>query len=301
MSIKEFDLGRSLKPLDIFRPNKLVIIGAGALKNSWEPLSRVFLNADNINDVNKYVYKSKDKYKQMAAYLAQLVYTSHANSISLLKLKTDNSIDNNTKTNIEKEIMRLDKNYDNFINAICHEYKNTSLLTTNEFEIVKKELNENTGVIVLNWDETIWNMKESFPNVLQLHGRVSYPGTIILPTELSIEKAFFQKMISKQNIDMKSIDSLDGVHNIAYEWMCSAETIISWGVGYNLYDSELNILIESALYCRSPENRIRNVLNINKDPDNDISISRLMNITKEEIHNYFYGNRLRHPWLRRLF
>jgi hypothetical protein len=299
MSNVEFRLGRCMTSFRSFSPPKLILIGAGAINDSWKPLESVFRDAVNISSINFKVFSSNNKNNEMAAYLGQLVYGCHVNSISKLQLRNDKTADDSQKANIEKEIDRLNSGFHSFINAICYNYKEAKLKLRKESKVVINEISDDTGVIVLNWDETIWEMTPIFKNLIQIHGRISYPGTIILPMEIGVEKIYFDKEAGLYQMEREDIDSLNTAHGIAYDWMCSAEQIVSWGVGYNIYDAEFHSLLESAFYTRSTSRNKPNVLNINIDPNNDFSISRLMNVPMTNIENYFTMKRLRHPWLRR--
>ena len=218
--------------------------------------------------------------------LAQIIYGEHANAITSIMLKDDKVISQEKRSDLENQILQFNENTKNLTAAICYSFKKQKLNPRKEIDVVLKEVDDNTGIIVLNWDESIWNTHDKIKNVLQIHGRVFFPGTLIFPMEIGIEKAYFKDKI-EDKINHEDIEAIRTVHGLAYDWMCKTKRIVSWGVGYNVYDSEFNMLIGSALYTRSEENRLSSVFNINTDPKNDIAISRLMNIPITNIENYF--------------
>lgn len=289
MKQADFLFGRCNSSYSDFHPKRVILIGAGAIKDSWKPLENVFLNANNISDINRLVYTSDDKNNQMACYLSQMVFKYNSICLGKEKLRNDYKRNNITKT----EKSKLENQFSSFLyelslftNAISSSFNNTTLLPKEEIEFIRECTTNDTGLIVLNWDETLWGMDHVFPNVLQIHGRASIPGSIIYPMEVCLEKIHFNKLLKQQGNDL-TYQSLETVHRLAYEWFYSAEEVISWGVAYNVYESELNSILETAFYDLNKPSQLRKVININVDQKTDYSISRLMNIPLNNIENYF--------------
>jgi hypothetical protein len=284
MNNEEFLLGRCSTDFSSFQPKKVILIGAGAIKDSWRPLEKVILAAKDIPEINRIVYSSTKDYKsdnQMAGYLAQMVFKNHSYCLKdeLLEQESDEQKKLKMKYDIVKELNESHC----FTSAIESSFKNTSLIPRKDVEYIKQITPAETGIIVLNWDETIWNM--DFPNILQIHGRVSIADSLIYPMETYPEKKHFNMLLGR-NTDEEPFKSLGKVHEYAIKWFSSAETIISWGVGYNIYESELNSLLEYAFYNKERTSKLHQVINLNPDEATKYSISRLMNIPLDNIQSY---------------
>jgi hypothetical protein len=287
MANDEFILGRCKSGFEKFLPKKVILIGAGAIHESWKPLQDTFLHAREISKINKDIYESDSCNNQMAGYLAQLVFHFHSVAMGKLKLADDTTLAPARKGAIDAEIEKILANYHSFVSAVGDSFSRQVLILRDEIEYVKQNMDDETGVVVLNWDETIWNLRDIFPNIIQVHGRTSFPETMIFPAEICLEKIHFSKILGGTHFQNDNLLALESAHRFSYEWFSSAREIISWGVGYNLYESELNIILESAFYRERGDGALDRVININPDRSTRLSISRLMNFPVEKIQHYF--------------
>ena len=262
----EFLLGRCKTDFAKFRPKKIILIGNGAIYNCWVPLKNNLIGRCKPDSTYKEAFESADSEFQIASYLAQSVFKFHTTLY--------------TKQESADNILREISIYKDTIDLVSKSFTLINFLIRPELNIVQQYCDSDTGIIVLNWDETFWNMINIFPNLLQMHGRCSYPDTIILPTEIASEKTNLQE-IHRMVDDPVSLAALKDVHSYAYKWLTEANEVLSWGINYNIYESELNVLIESASH---PYNdKITKIININPNRKTDISISRLFNFQAKKI------------------
>ena len=253
-------IGRCKDGFENYSPKRVILIGNGAIEGGWAPL-RDELMKYSTGSVYEEVMSSCDYENQIAGYLAQNVLSFHS-------IFFDTPI-------IEKDIAVRRELYLRTNELIGNTFSKSTFRLRNEIDFILRKIDDQTGVVVLNWDETIWKMKNDFPNVLHLHGRCSYPDTLILPTELTLEKYYLQNNTGLFVDSPDSLIALRNVHSSAYNWIKYADEIITWGINFNLYDSELNILLESA--CYGGTGCPKSVTNINPKKVTNISVARLMN------------------------
>lgn len=278
------ELIRCESDISTFAPRKVILIGAGAIEGSWEPIYDVMNDTrNNIAKEYKAAFNSKDKNNQIATYLAQVSLQLNSaiiqNFSTSLDIITDEYIGKQLENLIQRQILL--QTYSKIIIQISSSLQKTPLLPREQIKDIENEIDDSTGVIVLNWDETIWKRTDKFKNVIQLHGKCSNPYSLILPMETSFEKEFLTRLVKYEKIN-EGVRYVTAIHPIAFNWLHSAEEIISWGVAYNMYEAELNQLLNSAFYQQNRK-PLAKITNINTDESTNTTIAALMNFPREKI------------------
>lgn len=200
--LSEFPLVRFLKsPEDLdFKPKgyeHLVIVGNGAVMNGWEP-----------------VLKTLREHKWLSSEFQSPLFrnpTSSTASYCLSVISFVFRILRNGFLRSPEKVYLLPtlEEINEFKNELCRNFKEAE----NDRSIsLRKDLQSlldhigtensffNTGYITLNWDELFWSRKNEFPNLIQLHGRVGLPHSLILPTELSIDENILEILQRKKSM-----------------------------------------------------------------------------------------------------
>jgi hypothetical protein len=249
-----------------FKPDTVLLIGNGAIRNGNVPLENVIYRFSN----------SRQPQDPTIHYLARMVfiYRSFRDQL-LIKIANDQEIKKNIhieeKEDVELLLETREILEDAYITAT--EKDEISLINKEKFQSYLSK--NNTGVITINWDEVLWDWNnQSIENIIQLHGRCSVHNSLILPTELTLDENIFEVIKSKLNAKPNIIKQLSyyyrndsvrkalrKVHNRAYDWLVNTKQLIIYGVAFNIYDSEL-----LSLFPPKPINNLEEIIIINPNP-----------------------------------
>lgn len=165
----------------------------------------------------------------------------------------------------DEEYQRQLRFRDRLLQAIADEFQ--ASMSQGELELripPNLELHEvlkanHLTLVTTNWDTLLEKeFGKDFP-IIHLHGSIQEPKTLYLPTEVCFESYRFVEPGPAQEVR----DS----HREVYQILKKARRIIAWGVSFNLYDSELSVLVsESHRYAPEPEKKKYWVINPCKLP-----------------------------------
>ncbi len=205
-----------------------LIVGAGAVKHSWEPVLRALqphfdfpLSPDGAN-----------------CFLARLVY--------LLRWYSSDT------TEVGKEALDAGKQFLNDIRAsICRELHvaqaNDELMVRAEFSdiidsfIVRKNRAVTLMLVTTNWDTVVPDALAQYLHrtmdgeivPLHIHGSIANEDTLYLPTEMTKEPY-------RSPMEEKSIG---GVHGSVWRGLESAEQVVVYGLSLSPLDAELGQIL----------------------------------------------------------
>jgi hypothetical protein len=263
----------------MFSPETVVIIGNGAVEGSgWNPAVRAIakMRFAEMSDAEHEIYTK----------LSPEVLLAHAGFFSritlLAMLRESSALDDagfaSHVRNLEPSLRQIE----NFRQELANEYvvaeRNQDLrLRDLPFQITDALKCEKTGVITTNWDELIWKDLR-FKNLIQLHGRASAPGTLILPTESMIDHDSIRNIhhggtpSKKDEIIMGAYERNSRGESEARElflgyaysrnWIRDAKNLIIYGIAGHIYDVELH-----SLFLGMGDIPKESVIIINKDPN----------------------------------
>jgi NAD-dependent SIR2 family protein deacetylase len=174
----------------------------------------------------------------------------------------------------------------NIANSFLESQKIEEIQLRDEIEKIRAFISDDTvAVITTNWDELLWSESSTFLNLVQLHGRASFPESMILPTELTtddeclrnfdrikaikhwMDSGFDQENALQNFSDLLTrgdmLTHLDQAHHTAVHWLSTAEELLVWGVNFNVYDAELNTVVSASYDANSPLKKL-SVIDIKK-------------------------------------
>jgi hypothetical protein len=267
-------LSRCITNYSDLKPETIILVGNGSICNGWDPFKQFILSEDAPLEWKTRIL-SDNSGRAAEVYLSNLVFKYYSSFIALF------IADNEKNNQIISESKQLQSNHYSILEKIGKSFSAYPLVCRDTISIIRSLISINVGIITLNWDECLWNEPNIFQNLIQLHGRCSIPKSIILPTELAIQKWYFN-MTSTCSQEIKNISiEQKMIHQYAYEWLISAKTIIIWGVAFNAYDTEISSILESAFYYK--HTKLEKIININPDRKTDNLISQLFCIDKSKI------------------
>lgn len=246
-------------PLD-----KVFIIGNGAIEGGWDAVLEAFKSYDWNNKLLQSNFFANIDNENVLHALTILAFNEKLfrnNYIIGLKNK-DESI------KVLTEINEFKKHLSSLLDIFIRDGK--MKLKNFVYDLIAKEYTDSSyfryGVITLNWDQTIWNDYNNFPNLIQLHGRSDFPESLVLPTDLTVDNYVIKKLSRDNGIDNQliSLSELDyevkNSHFAAIHWLNNTREIIFIGIGFNPYDSELN----SILFSTDVIDKVIKLYDINK-------------------------------------
>ncbi|TGM74768.1 hypothetical protein EHR01_10150 [Leptospira mtsangambouensis] len=269
---------KNLKELTVKR---LIIAGNGSVSNGWDPVKKVFLEKELVKgsgriDLKKYVQENKT--------LEAIILITHLKRVFRSKLLKDKASKNDYSSSLE-----IIKNLNEFNNAIADEFnksvENKSLKFQPEIKIIydllktKEEFLE-TLFLTLNWDNLAWN-DDLLGNVGYLHGNVLNPETMFMPSQYmsenfefltfhSLNPSFLTQeeriILLKGNKDIY-LESIAQVFNNCF---ANCEELYLWGVGLNIYDTDLMVTLSVVI----PE-KLKKIVIINRNSDQNSITSQL--------------------------
>ncbi|WP_167882537.1 hypothetical protein [Leptospira meyeri] len=270
----------SLK-LEELRVKKLIIAGNGSVTNGWEPIKNVFKKKELVTgsgriDLKKYVEQDKT--------LEALILITHLKRVFRSKLINDKVNGRDYQPSIE-----IIESLNEYNTAFAEEF--TKLVNEKIIKfrpeidfiyslIQTKENYLDTLFLTLNWDNLAWD-DQFLGNVGYLHGSILHPETMFMPSQYlsenfefnafsSIDKTFFtlkeKELLIKSDKD-KYLESITQVFNHCF---ASCEELYLWGIGLNIYDTDLM----STLSVVIPE-KLKKIVIINTECEKKNLLSRI--------------------------
>jgi hypothetical protein len=238
----------------------LFIIGNGALSDGNKPLEKALKQLKN---ENHFFFDS-----EMVGTTSSLscLVANETSLFNSLQLKSMGAL---PPCNLEDNIYKLAAFSGSIRIAIGESYQEETLFIRPEVARFLNELgikNKTSVCVTTNWDNTLWQQTET-KNVIYLHGRCSCPFSMILPTEMVVQKAaqgslFGEERVKKllepyaNNVLKEEIELLTKYYHINEEMfkaenlftfaLGKARRIIFVGIRFNDYDHELMNCISNA-------------------------------------------------------
>ncbi|TGM10282.1 hypothetical protein EHQ81_19445 [Leptospira selangorensis] len=248
---------------------RLILAGNGSVENGWEPINTALLNNEIIQGSERIDLK---KYVQSGRTLDALVLITHLKRMFRSKVVQDR-IDGHKNNPLLQSIKGLNEFNLYFADELEKYTKSGILRFRPEIEIIKEMLSDkeellDTLFLTLNWDSLAWN-EESLGNVGYLHGNVLNPETMFMPSQYLSENAEFYSFLQlksdlfsdeEKNILVKGEkDSiLFGLTHLFTNCLSTCEELILWGIGLNIYDSDIVSTLSAA-----PFNNLKKIKIIN--------------------------------------
>lgn len=117
-------------------------------------------------------------------------------------------------------------------------------------ELVKRLQSESPDlkVITTNWDETLDQLIEEMGNPpemgrLHLHGLVTTPSTLYLPTE-ALDEVYRQET-------ERELTSLRKAHELAINWIAKCDRLVVYGLNFSPHDPELGMVTVAGFHIRN--------------------------------------------------
>ena len=288
--------------IENIKPTKVIIIGNGAVKKGWDPLVSAVYESDLFTEIHHLPKKDMKR-------LIDLIPAQTIHQYNIFR----NLVVTNGVSDLNNDVLEKIKTYFYlffcFINNIGDNYKNKELQFNHEIKLIENEVNTETGVVTLNYDDSVWNHKKNgvscFQNLMYLHGRGIEPESIYFPTDntatdrpISITNIIEDQKIKEyaENSIKKTLqkllnyharflvrrtnvltDEYNKMHRTCINWIQNASEIVIWGLCLNPYDAELtSIIFQSAL---TKTNVKMKVINTSKEVAEKTRI--LFNISRE--------------------
>lgn len=273
---------------DGFIPEKLIVIGNGAIERGWSPVREVL--DEMIIAIDDYpIHPRKLGLSESLSLLALQERRSKQFVIrELTSLINGASADFDEMKN---SFWYLERICLSFREALAKVYASSREISIKEkvLKVLKEEGLEksSTAVITTNWDNLLWDYgSERLRNLIHLHGRCSSWETLLLPTETSEENAFFLLMSKDLEERIKNSDRitdkvkencllllrkafsppkneseywksfsvhLNYAHGRALKWIREAGELVICGVNFNPFDHELLTVFSDKKVSDSPE------------------------------------------------
>lgn len=218
--------------------NIAMLVGAGAVKNSWQPIQRA------MNDIG---FIKNTSSETANSFLARLIYLLRW-SYGMKYLNDDYGFE---------EYKRI---YNSTKSRICDQIKtsmaNNELIVQDEFNFIVNKLLlsqfKKALIVNTNWDtvfEDTFNenpiLKKTSKKIraLHVHGTYDNPATLYLPTEICDEP---YRSSHEENFHGKT--HLDFIDNLEF-----ANVLIIYGLSLSPLDAELTQHLHVALYSSNIE------------------------------------------------
>ncbi|MBM9589386.1 hypothetical protein JWG41_02940 [Leptospira sp. 201903075] len=267
--------------LEELRVRKLVIAGNGSVYNGWDPIKNIFNRKELVTgsgriNLKQYVAENKT--------LEALILITHLKRVFRSKLINDKIKGKDYSSSIE--IIKNLNEYNTFFAEEFSKLINLNIIKfTPEIDFIYSLIQSkidylDTLFLTLNWDNLAWN-DQTLGNVGYLHGSILHPETMFMPSQYlsenfefnafsSIDETFFspqeKELLLKGDKDIY-LESITQVFNNCFG---SCEELYLWGVGLNIYDTDLM----STLSVVHPE-KLRKIIIINKATEKENLLSRI--------------------------
>jgi hypothetical protein len=219
--------------------DRVIIVGNGAVENGWEPLTRAL--------------KVSGSPEFLAAKLA--ADAAHFRSARARLMSNLGSVQNhNNKDKIKILAGQIKDSYrqrEVLAEAYCEAVEKKTIFLRECKPISDILYSPSTAVITTNWDELLWNDLR-VENLIQLHGRASFPDSLILPSEMRMDDELYfpltcmngaaevLKEVGLENhFNSTDRSSLSNSELRAQFWIAHAKELFVWGLAAHPYDAEL--------------------------------------------------------------
>ena len=204
------------------KPQKLLIIGAGAFEGAWDPVLELY----GVSDPTEAI-----RYMSLAVHAARF---DHATREKL----PGRPLDRLQFLRDQKEALAQALSDSHF----CLKQPLGHQKSGDDF------LKEYDAIINLNWDSSLSHYLKSEIPVVYLHGSVKVPQSLVFPTE----HVFLQDHFDESAKRLLVIE-----FRRAMEWLKISDHVTLWGCALNIYDSELM----SVLFATKSKERKIKVIN----------------------------------------
>lgn len=246
-----------------FYPRKVLIVGNGAVQNGWKPLCHALAVPDGVPSS----YYERTRADFPTETLANIAFTHRVHRSNLVReLRKTHHKDLIQIKNSIKHLLLVKRIREEISNSYIDAVEVNAISFRKELSYVYNEIDtELDGVITTNWDE-LWVRKDVIAkNIVALHGHVSSPNSLILPTEMACDDWVFNEdsslinalsqietredLLHEQLYDAfargAAANQIEHAHFLAMGWLDKAEEIIVWGLGIHPYDAELAAVLRS--------------------------------------------------------
>ena len=287
-----------------FSPKKIYIVGSGVIENSYRPIVKTINENPLVQTPRDGIFNLDNN--QVIHWLANYLFAFKAARDQFLRETYSGNHKSITfYSGLINGFYEIRESLGgNYINT----QKNSEIKLRSEFKKLFDGIDwTNSALVTTNWDEVIWS-DFSYKNVIQLHGRSSFPESMIFPTEFSLDESiigltrdsfsptqiqksleyFLQNGKSKKDfldVFQRTIRSTStelavrNSHGLFLEWLGNAEEIVFCGIALNIYDSEVN----SFITARQNAVPFKTVKNYNTDPKTRQIIASMTYKKAEEI------------------
>lgn len=288
-----------IRDLETDELQTVVIIGAGAVENGWEPV-RKFCNEYHIERNNRLLPFSKwvlnewidrgcgNNFEMLLAYMGEHARRSRQKvadyflSEYIAKYSGIN-INPEYRNLFERQLEQdkaLVKLTSCFRKNLAEYFEQGFSMSLKKIppEIEKVIYSRSTALITTNWDNILWSWENgAFKRICCLHGRCSSYESIILPTEYWIDELPWERLKefsrrcsnSKLSFEVENYiyqnrySWLDSAQKLAANWLEKDVQVLVWGMAFNAYDSELMSVLGQRNQKRDPK-RVK-IFNPNDD------------------------------------
>jgi hypothetical protein len=225
-----------------------VLIGSGALENSWKPVFSALRRFSN------HAVNSQDIANLM---LARLVFEPRFHGDYLL------SCSERTRPDQERYLAASLARLGEFKKILAEEINRSTInkevmLRENQSLQVQRYLDKRHAMIVT----TNWSVRElqtlGVKSFIALHGTPEDAHCLYLPSETSVDRSHNRETSVK----------LGAIHHEAIKCMENASLILIWGLGINALDIEVTALLSETFAKKSARNLEYRVVIFDRDPKN---------------------------------
>lgn len=286
-----------------FNPRKVLIVGNGAVVNGSQPLIHSMLDLEGVAKS----YHDRTLANFPIDTLASTAFMHRAFRAKLIRaLRNPTQFQDESVAGMLTDLLRINKIRMEIADSYREAVSKGMLELHREVDIVKRELDfKLDGIITTNWDELFTHRYQLVQNIVCLHGRVSAPDTLILPTEMACDDRIFNedihllKLLDQAVTEAKfshedvlsafgragGASEIEHAHFLAMSWLEQTQDIIVWGLGIHHYDAELAAVLRSAHKSRQklslpPINR---VMLIDTEPRKINLVAHIFSIEPDKI------------------
>lgn len=298
-------------------PNRVILVGNGATANGWLPIRqalahlqpRVYPQWSRLSPTTQDAFLPYITTLQVFEYQAAVKRITHYPS----RRNVPPSV------SVYRNIKRVTDTFFEFLEHLGQAYTQARSLNAISFQpeidYIQRYFSSNAGIITLNWDELAWflsnpNGTPAFANIIQLHGRATYPESMVLPTELiltegpvnltnlirsdklranatkaiqtRISHSFLLQRIARRTSDIDA--ALRHAHFTAMDWLENASELVLWGIALNQYDSELLTILNLSAEERLNRNKpAYSVAIVDVDPNVKSRAAGLFRVPEDSI------------------
>lgn len=272
------------KNINDIKVTQVLIVGNGAVIDGWKPMIRAVRDSSLFEHLR---HCSDDELETIVGCLPSIAVHEYnlCRNMLVSQVQYNESL---AKRLLEKMALFFEFTYN-----LGKNYREANLAFRPEIRDIVEACPDDTGVITLNYDSSLWNLERAgricFPNLLCIHGTASISESLYFPTdstvldELTSVVNLIEDLSVRRDIKEKILESLvvktgenarmvirrfqnltDGykrMHNAVIEWIENSKNLTIWGVGFNPYDAEFLSIASAASRNRKVELESLVVLN----------------------------------------